>query len=153
MTVFSKKCMTSLSYMRMLLFINWRTDKHQHHKIMTRNLQTENWNAHTLWIFMCVPVEDMPVGAPMLMYSGAGAASVVVPLVLIGLALLILTRSKRRGETYCNDDVQSDACTHSMLGTQITSLILSSDLCRNRNHLRYAIMGRERESSIWVLII
>ncbi|AWP11025.1 selectin platelet-like isoform 2 [Scophthalmus maximus] len=47
--------------------------------------------------------EDMPVGAPMLMYSGAGAASVVVPLVLIGLALLILTRSKRRGIAIISD--------------------------------------------------
>ncbi|KAF0042196.1 hypothetical protein F2P81_005728 [Scophthalmus maximus] len=48
-------------------------------------------------------LEDMPVGAPMLMYSGAGAASVVVPLVLIGLALLILTRSKRRGIAIISD--------------------------------------------------
>ncbi|XP_047192830.1 P-selectin isoform X1 [Scophthalmus maximus] len=52
--------------------------------------------------------EDMPVGAPMLMYSGAGAASVVVPLVLIGLALLILTRSKRRALIFAGIAIISD---------------------------------------------
>ncbi|XP_039985252.1 P-selectin isoform X2 [Xiphias gladius] len=47
--------------------------------------------------------EDMPVGSAILMYTGVGAASVVVPLVLIGLALLILTAFKKRGNTLMSD--------------------------------------------------
>ncbi|XP_070764544.1 P-selectin [Enoplosus armatus] len=42
-------------------------------------------------------VEGMPVGTAMLMYTGVGAASVVVPLVLIGLGLLIIMQFKKRG--------------------------------------------------------
>lgn len=34
----------------------------------------------------------------LLMYTGVGAAVVVVPLVVIGLCLLIITRVKKRGE-------------------------------------------------------
>lgn len=49
-----------------------------------------------------VAVEGMPVGTAMLMYTGVGAAAVVVPLVLIGLVLLIMTRFKKRGENYCD---------------------------------------------------
>lgn len=48
------------------------------------------------------PVAAWPVGTAMLLYTGVGAASVVIPLVLIGLALLILIQYKKRGETYCN---------------------------------------------------
>ncbi|XP_022615364.1 P-selectin-like isoform X2 [Seriola dumerili] len=50
--------------------------------------------------------EATPVGAAMLMNSGAGAASVLVPLLLIGLgflALFILTRSKKRGHAITYD--------------------------------------------------
>uniref|UniRef100_A0A3Q3XEL8 Uncharacterized protein n=1 Tax=Mola mola TaxID=94237 RepID=A0A3Q3XEL8_MOLML len=50
---------------------------------------------------------DMPlclsVGTAMLMYTGIGASSAVVPLVLIGLGLLITTCFKKRGEA--NRDV------------------------------------------------
>lgn len=53
-----------------------------------------------------VPEEGMPMGTAMLMYTGVGAVSVVVPLVLIGLGLLIMMRFKKKGETYFNDAVQ-----------------------------------------------
>uniref|UniRef100_A0A3B4TZA5 Selectin P n=1 Tax=Seriola dumerili TaxID=41447 RepID=A0A3B4TZA5_SERDU len=62
--------------------------------------------------------EATPVGAAMLMNSGAGAASVLVPLLLIGLgflALFILTRSKKRGESFSNDGVQLHTYTCTML--------------------------------------
>ncbi|XP_051233010.1 P-selectin isoform X7 [Dicentrarchus labrax] len=49
-------------------------------------------------------VNGMPLGTAMLMYAGVGAASVVVPLALIGLALLIMTRFKKKG-----NKVRSDA--------------------------------------------
>ncbi|XP_036971608.1 P-selectin isoform X3 [Acanthopagrus latus] len=48
-------------------------------------------------------VEGMPVGTAMLMYTGVGAAAVVVPLVLIGLVLLIMTRFKKRGNPLMSD--------------------------------------------------
>ncbi|XP_070817197.1 P-selectin isoform X3 [Chaetodon trifascialis] len=48
-------------------------------------------------------VEGMPVGTAMLMYTGIGAASVVVPLILIGLCLFIMTRFKKRGNTLLHD--------------------------------------------------
>lgn len=38
----------------------------------------------------------------MLLYTGVGTASVVILIVLIGLALLILIKFRKRGETYCN---------------------------------------------------
>lgn len=41
----------------------------------------------------------------MLMYTGIGAASVVVPLALIGLFLLIMTRFRTKGEVYCDGAV------------------------------------------------
>lgn len=44
--------------------------------------------------------EGMPVGTALLMYTGVGAAVVGVPLALIGLCLLIITRVKKRGEAY-----------------------------------------------------
>ncbi|KAM9358059.1 P-selectin [Symphorus nematophorus] len=47
--------------------------------------------------------EDTPLGAALLLYTGIGAASAAVPLVLIGLALLILTRFKKRGDPIMND--------------------------------------------------
>ncbi|XP_038571972.1 P-selectin isoform X2 [Micropterus salmoides] len=47
--------------------------------------------------------EGMPVGTAMLMYTGVGAASVVVPLVLIGLGLLIMMRFKKRGNMIMSD--------------------------------------------------
>lgn len=50
-----------------------------------------------------VPVEGLSVGTAMLVYTGIGASSAVVPLVLIGLGLLITTRFKKRGEA--NRDV------------------------------------------------
>ncbi|XP_074491624.1 P-selectin isoform X1 [Sebastes fasciatus] len=43
--------------------------------------------------------EDMPMGTALLLYTGVGAASAVLPLVLIGLALLIIMRFKKRGKT------------------------------------------------------
>ncbi|XP_037625340.1 E-selectin-like isoform X4 [Sebastes umbrosus] len=43
--------------------------------------------------------EDMPMGTALLLYTGVGAASAVLPLVLIGLALLIIMRLKKRGKT------------------------------------------------------
>ncbi|XP_073332412.1 P-selectin [Pagrus major] len=48
-------------------------------------------------------VEGMPVGTAMLMYTGVGAAAVVVPLVLIGLLLLIMTRFKKKGNPLMSD--------------------------------------------------
>ncbi|XP_030288253.1 P-selectin [Sparus aurata] len=48
-------------------------------------------------------VEGMPVGTAMLMYAGVGAAAVGVPLVLIGLLLLIITRFKKRGNPLMSD--------------------------------------------------
>ncbi len=59
------------------------------------------------------PAEDMLLGTAMLMYTGVGAASVVVPLVLIGLVFLIMTKLKKRGEAYCDDTLQFH--TYSML--------------------------------------
>ncbi|XP_047198721.1 LOW QUALITY PROTEIN: P-selectin-like [Hippoglossus stenolepis] len=47
--------------------------------------------------------EDLPVGAAMLMFTGVAATSLLVPLALIGLAMLILTRFKRRGNTARSD--------------------------------------------------
>ncbi|XP_034439575.1 uncharacterized protein LOC117760561 [Hippoglossus hippoglossus] len=47
--------------------------------------------------------EDLPVGAAMLMFTGVAATSLLVPLALIGLAVLILTRFKRRGNTARSD--------------------------------------------------
>uniref|UniRef100_A0A3Q1HB59 E-selectin n=2 Tax=Anabas testudineus TaxID=64144 RepID=A0A3Q1HB59_ANATE len=40
---------------------------------------------------------DWPVGNTMMLHTGVGAASVVIPIVLIGLALLILMQYKKRG--------------------------------------------------------
>lgn len=51
----------------------------------------------------------------MLLYTGVGAVSVVVPLALIGLALLIIMRFKKRGETYCKSAVQFHTYRYSML--------------------------------------
>ena len=45
-----------------------------------------------------VPVEGLSLGSAMLMYTGIGAGSAAVPLVLIGLGLLIMTRFQKRGE-------------------------------------------------------
>lgn len=56
-----------------------------------------------------VPGEGMAVGTAMLMYTGVGAASVVVPLVLIGLCLLIMTRFKKRDESYWPEKTGDDA--------------------------------------------
>lgn len=73
----------------------------------------------------------MPMGTAMLMYTGVGAVSVVVPLVLIGLGLLIMMRFKKKGEAYFNDAVQFQSYTHTAcFGTDTVSLILISDLCR-----------------------
>ncbi|XP_053287099.1 P-selectin isoform X1 [Pleuronectes platessa] len=47
--------------------------------------------------------EDLPVGAAMLMYTGITATSVLVPLALIGLAALILTQFKRKGNRARSD--------------------------------------------------
>lgn len=47
--------------------------------------------------------EGMPVGAAMLMYTGVGAAAAVVPLALIGLALLIRRQFKKRGNKNISD--------------------------------------------------
>lgn len=88
----------------------------------------------------------MPLGTAMLLYTGVGAVSVVVPLVLIGLALLIIMRFKKRGE---------GAFTHThtaCCSTYNVSLIFISDLCRKYDHVSCARMGRQRESSIRVLI-
>uniref|UniRef100_UPI0037E866A2 P-selectin isoform X2 n=1 Tax=Semicossyphus pulcher TaxID=241346 RepID=UPI0037E866A2 len=47
--------------------------------------------------------EGMPLGTALLMYTGVGAASVAVPLLLTGLALLIVTRFKKRGNSIVSD--------------------------------------------------
>ncbi|XP_062252348.1 P-selectin isoform X3 [Platichthys flesus] len=47
--------------------------------------------------------EDLPVGAAMLMYPVIAATSVLVPLALIGLAALILTQFKRKGNRARSD--------------------------------------------------
>lgn len=44
----------------------------------------------------------MPLGAALLMYTGIGAAAVVVPLLLVGLVILIVKQLKKEGETLCN---------------------------------------------------
>ncbi|KAM3619827.1 uncharacterized protein V6R79_014234 [Siganus canaliculatus] len=48
--------------------------------------------------------EGLPVGTAMLMYTGVGAASVVVPLILIGLVLLIMMRCKKKGTPIMSDE-------------------------------------------------
>uniref|UniRef100_A0A3B4XYC1 Selectin P n=1 Tax=Seriola lalandi dorsalis TaxID=1841481 RepID=A0A3B4XYC1_SERLL len=66
----------------------------------------------------CTGKASTPVGAAMLMNSATGATSVLVPLLLIGLgflALFILTRSKKRGESLSNDGVQFHTYTYTML--------------------------------------
>lgn len=79
-----------------------------------------------------VAVEGMPVGTAMLMYTGVGAAAVVVPLVLIGLLLLIMTRFKKRGENCCDVAAQFHTVCYS---THSISLTLVSDLCRESTHV------------------
>ncbi|KAF3690985.1 P-selectin CD62 antigen-like family member P Granule membrane protein 140 [Channa argus] len=56
-----------------------------------------------LWSDSLPTCIDMPVGTTMLLYTGVGASSVVITLVLIGLALLILTRFKQRGNLIKSD--------------------------------------------------
>ncbi|XP_029988668.1 P-selectin isoform X2 [Sphaeramia orbicularis] len=48
--------------------------------------------------------EGLPVGTAMLLYTGVGAASAVVPLVLIGLAMLVMTRCRKRGNSILTDE-------------------------------------------------
>nr|XP_046248042.1 P-selectin isoform X2 [Scatophagus argus] len=48
-------------------------------------------------------VNGMPVGTAMLMYTGVGAASVVVPLALVGLFLLVMRRFKKKGNSIMAD--------------------------------------------------
>ncbi|XP_041646713.1 P-selectin [Cheilinus undulatus] len=48
-------------------------------------------------------VEGMPVGTALLMYAGVGAASVVIPLVLIGLAFLIIMKYRERDNPILTD--------------------------------------------------
>ncbi|KAM7011988.1 P-selectin [Tautogolabrus adspersus] len=48
-------------------------------------------------------VEGMPLGTALLMYTGVGAASVVVPLLLIGLAFLIVKQFKKKGNAIVSD--------------------------------------------------
>ncbi|XP_060890783.1 P-selectin-like [Labrus mixtus] len=48
-------------------------------------------------------VDGMPLGTALLTYTGVGAASVAVPLLLIGLAFLIIKRFKKRGDAIVSD--------------------------------------------------
>lgn len=75
------------------------------------SLLSENWDAVNKCSSHCtsltevlVSVEGMPLGSALLMYTGIGAASVALPLLLIGLCLLLMTQVKKRGEP-CKDAV------------------------------------------------
>lgn len=75
------------------------------------SLLYEHWDAVNKCSSHCtcltkvlVPVEGMPLGTALLMYTGIGAASVALPLLLIGLCLLLMTQVKKRGEP-CKDAV------------------------------------------------
>lgn len=66
---------------------------------------SENWDAVNKCSCHCtsltkvlVAVEGMPLGSALLMYTGIGAASVALPLLLIGLCLMLMTQVKKRGE-------------------------------------------------------
>ncbi|KAK2835610.1 hypothetical protein Q5P01_016094 [Channa striata] len=60
-------------------------------------------SAAGLWNGSLPTCIDMQVGSAMLLYTGVGTSSVVISLVLIGLALLILTRFKKRGKMIKSD--------------------------------------------------